>query len=102
MSKYLDIRLSPKNFRLALIVRLRGRRRAERDGNPRVTLFGAPLDPNGMASPYSDGIGYARLELGHVQSMRGGHSMKVTAVGVDLAKSVFLIHGVDERGPSLL
>src|SRR6266446_6768853 len=29
---------------------------------------------------------------------RGASEMKITAVGIDLAKSVFQIHGVDERG----
>jgi transposase len=28
--------------------------------------------------------------------------MKVTTVGVDLAKSVFSVHGVDERGNTVL
>ena len=28
--------------------------------------------------------------------------MKITTVGIDLAKSVFQIHGVDERGKAVL
>src|SRR5437899_9358538 len=36
-----------------------------------------------------------------VQSRRGGGAMKVTTVGLDLAKSVFTLHGVDERGNTL-
>src|SRR5437870_7718183 len=37
-----------------------------------------------------------------VQSLRGGGVMKVTTVGVDLAKSVFTVHGVDEHGNATL
>src|SRR2546426_973210 len=37
-----------------------------------------------------------------VQSMRGGGIMKVTTVGLDLAKSVFTLHGVDEHGNTVL
>src|SRR5438477_2976740 len=33
-----------------------------------------------------------------VQSLRGGGVMKVSTVGLDLAKSVFTVHGVDEHG----
>src|SRR5437762_1096593 len=32
-----------------------------------------------------------------VQSLRGGGAMKITTVGVDLAKSVFTVYGVDEH-----
>src|SRR5438552_7037787 len=38
----------------------------------------------------------------HVQSLRGGGMMKVTTVGLDLAKSVFTMQGVDERGSAVL
>jgi hypothetical protein len=34
----------------------------------------------------------------HVQSLRGGGVIKVTTIGLDLAKSVFTLHGVDEHG----
>src|ERR1700677_3583998 len=32
----------------------------------------------------------------------GASTMKITAVGIDLAKDLFQIHGVDERGRALL
>src|SRR3977135_803575 len=34
--------------------------------------------------------------------MRGGVTMKITTVGIDLAKAVFQVHGVDERGKTVL
>src|SRR5437773_8800868 len=37
-----------------------------------------------------------------VQSLRGGGAMKITTVGVDLAKSVFTVYGVDEHGKPAL
>jgi hypothetical protein len=33
---------------------------------------------------------------------RGGSEMKVTTLGIDLAKSVFQLHGVDARGVVML
>jgi transposase len=32
----------------------------------------------------------------------GASTMKITTVGVDLAKNVFQVHGVDERGKTVL
>jgi transposase len=32
----------------------------------------------------------------------GGSAMKITTVGIDLAKNVFQVHGVDERGRVVL
>jgi transposase len=45
-----------------------------------------------MASPYSNGIECARLEM----------VMKVTTIGLDLAKSVFTMEDVDEHGHTVL
>src|SRR3954447_19078734 len=36
------------------------------------------------------------------QSTRGGVKMKITTIGIDLAKSVFSIHGVDQHGKCVL
>jgi hypothetical protein len=33
---------------------------------------------------------------------KGATEMKLTTVGIDLAKSVFQVHGVDERGKTVL
>src|SRR5207344_3630276 len=33
---------------------------------------------------------------------RGASAMKVTTIGIDLAKNVFQVHGVDERGKPVL
>src|ERR1700687_2215332 len=37
-----------------------------------------------------------------VQSRRGGGAMKITTVGLDLAKSVFTLQGVNEHGKTVL
>jgi transposase len=37
-----------------------------------------------------------------VQSLRGGGAIKITTVGLDLAKSVFTVHGADEHGNTVL
>jgi transposase len=36
----------------------------------------------------------------HLKRM-GASTMKITTVGIDLAKNVFQVHGVDERGRSV-
>src|SRR4030095_16464064 len=33
---------------------------------------------------------------------RGASAMKITTIGIDLAKNVFQVHGVDERGKTML
>jgi transposase len=43
------------------------------------------------------------LEIGHVQYTSKGESvMKITTSGIDVAKSVFQVHGVDEHGEVVL
>jgi hypothetical protein len=45
------------------------------------------------------GIAMCRLKIGHVQYTSKGESViKITTVGIDVAKSVFQAHGVDEYG----
>src|SRR6266705_4816848 len=55
-----------------------------------------------MASPARTASTVPDWKWVRVQSMRGGGAMKVTTVGLDLAKSVFTLHGVDERGNMVL
>src|SRR5262245_57177628 len=58
---------------------------------------------NEMDSPNSSGIGCARLEVHFLTNRREGESvMKVTTVGLDLAKNVCAVHGVDEQGKVVL
>ncbi|TAK52501.1 MAG: IS110 family transposase, partial [Gammaproteobacteria bacterium] len=45
----------------------------------------------------------ARLEIGHVQYTSKGESvMKITTSGIDVAKTVFQVHGIDEHGKVVL
>ncbi|AFS53981.1 hypothetical protein LFML04_1781 [Leptospirillum ferriphilum ML-04] len=37
-----------------------------------------------------------------ISLQRGGIKRKVTMLGIDIAKSVFALHGVDERGRTVL
>jgi transposase len=50
-----------------------------------------------MDSPCSYGIGCARLEIALIPITERGSEMKITRIGMDLAKQVFVVHGVDER-----
>src|SRR3970040_3029905 len=51
-----------------------------------------------MGSPLLCGIRCARLEMGSLPIMRRGSDMKVTRVGLDIAKEVFEVHGMNEHG----
>lgn len=51
-----------------------------------------------MGSPLLCGIRCARLEMGFLPITRRGRDMKVTRVGLDIAKEVFEVHGVNEHG----
>ena len=52
-----------------------------------------------MDSPCSYGIGCARLRVIDPFNHRArGVEMKITRVGLDIAKQVFQVHGVDEHG----
>jgi len=44
----------------------------------------------------------AKVEVSSTTERKGASEMKLTTVGIDLAKSVFQIHGVDERGKIIL
>jgi transposase len=41
---------------------------------------------------------YAKVQVCTTTEREGASEMKITTVGIDLAKNVFQIHGVDERG----
>lgn len=51
-----------------------------------------------MGSPLLCGIKCARLEMGFLPITRRGSDMKITRVGLDIAKDVFEVHGVNEHG----
>src|SRR4051812_7403120 len=44
----------------------------------------------------------ARVEVSSNHSTDGSALMKITTVGIDLAKNVFQVHAVDERGKAVL
>jgi hypothetical protein len=44
----------------------------------------------------------AKLLSGHPGARRGAPIMTITTIGLDLAKSVFQAHGVDENGDTVL
>src|SRR6266853_94844 len=57
----------------------------------------------GWTLPSRYGVNCAKVEVWSDHFNREGASvMKITTVGIDLAKSVFQIHGVEERGKVVL
>src|SRR6201987_3134491 len=56
-------------------------------------------DCHDMDSPCSYGIGCARLKTARLFNHRArGVAMKFTRCGLDIAKQVFQVHGVNEHG----
>ena len=54
---------------------------------------------NGMDAPAFNGINCAKVEMSSYHlNPAGASTMNITTVGVDLAKILFQIHGVDARG----
>src|ERR1700676_2753106 len=51
--------------------------------------------------PFSTGIKMPKWRCKPTTSERERH-MKITTIGIDLAKTVFQVHGVDERGKAVL
>jgi transposase len=51
-----------------------------------------------MVAPYSIRHRGAKVEIAVSTNTRGGDTMKITTIGIDLAKNVFQVHGVDEQG----
>ena len=59
-------------------------------------------DSNGMVAPSLNGIRRAKVSGAIDHANREETTMKITTIGVDLAKTVFAIHGVDARGKAVL
>src|SRR5450755_4759314 len=57
---------------------------------------------NGMDAPTLDGISVPKWKCWLPLKRMGASTMKITTVGIDLAKNVFQMHGVDERGRAVL
>jgi transposase len=57
---------------------------------------------NGMDAPALDGIDVPKWKCKLPLNRMGASAMKITTVGIDLAKNVFQVHGVDERGNAVL
>jgi len=54
---------------------------------------------NGMDAPNKAASQCAKVEMfTNPLEQTGASDMKVTTLGIDLAKSVFLIHGIDQQG----
>lgn len=60
-----------------------------------------PMD-NGMAAPSSNGIEVSKWEWKLSHSTKEVAKIKITTIGLDLAKNVFRVHGVDESGKTVL
>jgi hypothetical protein len=55
-----------------------------------------------MGSPYSTASFSAKLGSAVLSNFGEGEQMKVTRVGLDLAKAVFQVHGVDAQGRTVV
>jgi transposase len=56
-----------------------------------------------MDAPTQQGINRAKVEtLLQPLELKGASDMKITTVGIDLAKNVFQVHGVDRHGKAVL
>jgi len=53
---------------------------------------------NGMDAPTRNGINVPKWKCRQPLEPRGASTMKITTVGIDLAKNVFQVHAVDEHG----
>src|SRR5262249_41342188 len=59
----------------------------------------APASLMGWTQPVFNGfIVSQRWQSGHRRELREGPSVKVTRIGLDIAKQIFELHGVDRRG----
>src|SRR5471032_1788143 len=57
---------------------------------------------NGMDAPTRNGIECAKVVALLTTKPEGGVIMKITTIGIDLAKAVFQLHGVDAQGKVVL
>ena len=55
-----------------------------------------------MDAPTLNGIKRAKVEVSQPLKRMGAPAMNVTTVGMDLAKNVLQVHGVDARGKVIL
>jgi hypothetical protein len=53
------------------------------------------MDPSLL---FNNGLGWASMDTPYNVTEERGSAMKITVLGIDLAKHVFQLHGVDERG----
>jgi len=59
-------------------------------------------EDNGMVAPSPNGIEVPKWELKLIHSTKEATNMKIKTIGLDLAKNVFQVHGVDEQGKTVL
>ncbi|TAL79509.1 MAG: IS110 family transposase [Burkholderiaceae bacterium] len=57
---------------------------------------------NGMVAPSRNGINAPKWRSIYSLEKKGATVMKITTIGIDLAKNVFQIHGADARGRAVL
>ncbi len=74
-----------------------GRQYRRREGDLGVPSR-IPNGINGMVTPSPSGINSAKVKSVMYRSRREEMIMKMTTIGIDLAKLVFQIHGVDTHG----
>jgi transposase len=55
-----------------------------------------------MDAPTRIGIRCAKVEVSSNHLSREASIMKVTTIGIDLAKNVFQVHGIDDHGKAVL
>src|ERR1700737_4681904 len=74
-------------------------RHSREGGDPLVIDTGKN---NGMVAPSRYGIEVPKWKLRYPLTRDEATEMKITTTGIDLAKSVFQVHGVDERDRAVL
>jgi hypothetical protein len=77
----------------------RTRAKAGAEGINRCQFFAPEGDlDNGMVAPLSETASRCRSGDAMFHQPREATTMKITTAGIDPAKNVFQIHGIDERG----
>lgn len=57
---------------------------------------------NAMDAPTRAGTNVPKWKCHQLLEPKGASTMKITTVGIDLAKNVFQVRGIDERGKAVL
>ena len=57
---------------------------------------------NGMDTSFLKRHGSAKVDVQEVHDQKGASEMKLGACGIDLAKALFQVHGVDPHGKPCL